>query len=201
MMASSAPMPSATAQPVRAVGLSGSLRRESFNTMLLANAVQIGRPWVEIEVFDRIRDIPLFDADVADEGDPPAVAALRAAIRSSDAVVIATPEYNYGVPGVLKNALDWVSLPPGEGGLEGKPVAIMGASTSILGTARAQTQLRSLFVFTRSHVVNFPEVFVTRAATRFDSSGALTDRVATMLVGHLLTSLVALTHQLNGAAS
>ena len=114
-------------------------------------------------------------------GDPPPVAALRAAIRASEALVIATPEYNYGVPGVLKNALDWVSMPPGASGLEGRVVAIMGASPSILGTARAQTQLRQLFVFTRSHVVTHPEVFVTKADQRFDADGLLTDPGATKL--------------------
>lgn len=184
--------------PVRAVGLSGSLRSGSFNTLLLANAVALAPPELEIDVFDRLREIPLFDADLAEQGDPPAVAALRRAIVGSEALVVATPEYNYGVPGVLKNALDWVSIPPGRSGLEGRTVALMGASPSILGTARAQTQLRQLFVFTQSHVVPSPEIFVTKADTRFDGEGRLTDTGATKLIGRLLANLVDLTVRLGG---
>ncbi len=191
----------ATAErPIRAVGLSGSLRAGSLNTALLTNVVALAAPSIEIGVFDRVGNIPLFDADIADTGDPPAVAELRAAIRASDALVVVTPEYNFGVPGVLKNALDWVSIPPGSSGLEGLPVAILGASPGLLGTARAQTQLRSLFVFTQSHVVNFPEVFVTRAASRFDNNGRLTDEVTSRLIGRLLTNLAWLVRQLGPRA-
>jgi chromate reductase, NAD(P)H dehydrogenase (quinone) len=182
--------------PVKAVGLVGSLRRGSFNRRLLESACLLAPDDLEIEVFDGIGDIPLFNEDVAEGGDPPAVAALRQAITAADALVIATPEYNYGVPGVLKNALDWVSIPAGHSGMEGRTVAMMGASPSILGTARAQTQLRQLFVFTQSHVVPFPEVFVTKAHTRFDEKGRLTDPGATKLIGRLFENLVDLTRRL-----
>lgn len=184
--------------PVKAVGLAGSLRTGSYNRLLLANAIRLAPPSLEITPFDHIDEIPAFNEDVAAVGDPPAVAALRSAIRGSQALVIATPEYNYGVPGVLKNALDWVSLPPGKSGLEGRVVAMMGASPSILGTARAQTQLRQLFVFTQSHVVTHPEVFVTKAHQRFDGAGELTDPGATKLIGRLLANLVELCRQLSG---
>jgi chromate reductase len=175
--------------PLRAVGLSGSLREGSLNTALLRNVARLAAPSIEVEVFDRVDEIPLFNSDIADSGDPGPVAALRAAVRAADALVICTPEYNFGVPGVLKNALDWLSVPAGRSGMENLPVAILGASTSILGTARAQTQLRSLFLFTQSHVVNFPEVFLTRADTRFDADGQLVDKVAIRLIGTLLTNL------------
>jgi chromate reductase len=183
---------------VRAVGLAGSLRAGSYNRLLLDNAIRLAPDTLDIVAFDRIGEIPSFNEDVAARGDPPAVAALRAAITGSDALVIATPEYNYGVPGVLKNALDWVSVPPGRSGLEGRVVAMMGASPSILGTARAQTQLRQLFVFTQSHVVPYPEVFVTKAAQRFDDGGVLTDPGATKLIGRLLVNLVDLCRRLSG---
>jgi chromate reductase len=184
--------------PIRAVGLAGSLRAGSYNRLLLGNAIRLTPESLDITVFDRIGEIPAFDEDVAAGGDPPAVAALRRAIRGSHALVIATPEYNYGVPGVLKNALDWVSIPPGESGLEGRVVAMMGASPGILGTARAQTQLRQLFVFTQSHVVTHPEVFVTKAHQRFDENGELTDPGATKLIGRLLGNLVELCQKLSG---
>jgi chromate reductase len=164
--------------------------------MLLANAVELAPADLHIEVFSRLDEIPLYNSDVAETGDPPGVAALRDAVRAADALVLATPEYNYGVPGVLKNALDWLSVPPGTSGLEGLTVALMGASPSILGTARAQTQLRQVFVFTQSHVVPFPEVFVTKAHTRFDSVGHLTDPGATKIIRRLLENLVDLTRRL-----
>jgi chromate reductase len=182
---------------VRAVGLVGSLRRDSFNRRLLESACALAPDDLQIEIFDEVGAIPLFNEDVAASGDPPAVAALRRAITGASALIIATPEYNYGVPGVLKNALDWVSVPAGHSGLEGRTVAIMGASPSILGTARAQTQLRQLFVFTQSYVVPFPEVFVTKAHTRFDEDGQLTDPGASKLIGRLLRNLVDLTRRLD----
>jgi chromate reductase len=185
-------------RPVRAVGLAGSLRAGSYNRLLLGNAVRLAPSSLEISVFDGIGGIPPFNEDVARRADPVAVADLRAAIGECDALVIATPEYNYGVPGVLKNALDWASFPPGASGLEGRTVAMMGASPSILGTARAQTQLRQFFVFTQSHVVTHPEVFVTKAHQRFDESGLLTDPGAIKLIGRLLVNLVDLTRRLAG---
>lgn len=192
-------MTAAEPRPLRAVALAGSLRHGSYNKLLLANVVRLAPPSLEITVWDGLRGVPPFDEDVATEqGDPPVVAGLRAAIKAADALIVVTPEYNYGVPGVLKNALDWVSVPPGRSGLEDKVVAILGASPSILGTARAQTQLRALFVFTQSHVVTHPEVFVTQAAKRFDESGLLLDPGATKLIGRLLDNVVHLARRLGG---
>ncbi|NMM86529.1 hypothetical protein B2J88_19535 [Rhodococcus sp. SRB_17] len=183
---------------LRAVAIVGSLRADSYNQLLLDNVIRLSPDDLEIYQFPRFAEIPLFNEDQARLGPPDAVAELQAAVRAADALVIATPEYNYGVPGVLKNALDWISMPPGNSGLEGKPIALVGASPSILGTARAQSQLRQSFVATDSHVVNSPEVFVTRAHTRFEA-GVLTDPGATKLIGRLLDNLVQLIRMVDPA--
>jgi chromate reductase, NAD(P)H dehydrogenase (quinone) len=183
---------------LRAVGIAGSLRAGSYNQLLLDNVIRLSPDELEIEPFTRLAEIPPFNEDDARQGGPEVVAALRDAVRAADALIIATPEYNYGVPGVLKNALDWISIPPGTSGLEGKVVALVGASPSILGTARAQSQLRQSFVFTQSHVVNHPEVFVTKAHTRFEG-GTLTDPGATKLIGRLLDNTVKLVRTLGPA--
>ncbi|PTR44990.1 chromate reductase [Rhodococcus sp. OK611] len=184
---------------LRAVGIAGSLRAGSYNQLLLDNVIRLCPDDLVIDPFTRMAEIPLFNEDHARQGEPPAVAELREAVRAADAIVIATPEYNYGVPGVLKNALDWISMPPGNSGLEGKAVALVGASPSILGTARAQSQLRQSFVFTQSHVVNHPEVFVTRAHTRFED-GNLIDPGATKLIGQLLANTVRLVRTLRSTS-
>ena len=118
-----------------AVGIAGSLRAGSYNQLLLDNIIRLSPDELKIEPFTRLAEIPPFNEDDARQGGPAVVAELREAVRAADVLVIATPEYNYGVPGVLKNALDWISIPPGNSGLEGKVVALMGASPSILGTA------------------------------------------------------------------
>lgn len=183
---------------LRAVALVGSLRTGSYNQLLLDNVIRLSPDDLEIHQFPRFSDIPLFNEDQARTSPPDAVAELQAAVRAADALVIATPEYNYGVPGVLKNAIDWISMPPGNSGLEGKPVALVGASPSILGTARAQSQLRQSFVSTQSHVVNSPEVFVTRAHNRFED-GVLIDPGAAKLIGRLLDNLVQLVRTVGSA--
>lgn len=182
-----------------AVGIAGSLRAGSYNQLLLDNIIRLSPDELKIEPFTRLAEIPPFNEDDARQGGPAVVAELREAVRAADVLVIATPEYNYGVPGVLKNALDWISIPPGNSGLEGKVVALMGASPSILGTARAQSQLRQSFVFTQSHVVNHPEVFVTRAHTRFED-GTLIDPGATKLIGQLLENTVKLVRTLGSTS-
>jgi chromate reductase len=129
---------------------------------------------VLIEVFD-LAQIPLYNADVEASGDPEPVAAFRQAIRQADAVLMVTPEYNHGVPGVMKNAVDWVSRPPKSAVLNAKPVAIIGASPGITGTARGQSQLRQAFEFTNSYAMPQPELLVFRANEKFDAEGKLTD--------------------------
>jgi chromate reductase len=155
------------------LGISGSLRRASFNTAALRAAQQLAPDGVTIEMAD-ISAIPIFNDDVRAAGMPRAVSDLAARIGAADAVLIATPEYNYSIPGVLKNAIDWISRVSPQP-FQGKAVAIMGASPGAIGTARAQYDLRKVFVFLDAYVLNKPEVMIGAAGTRFDAEGNLTD--------------------------
>ena len=175
-------------RPLRVLGFAGSLRAASYNKMLLRAAVELAPAGMEIEIFD-IGAIPLFNEDVEAARTPPAVEAFRDAIRRADALLIATPEYNHGVPGVLKNAIDWASRPPRKSPLAGKPAALFGASPGATGTARAQTQLRASFVFTDTPALPQPEVLVFRAHEKFDADGRLTDEQTRVFVGRLLAAL------------
>ena len=161
--------------PLRVAGFAGSLREGSFNRALLRAAVELAPERMAIETFD-IADIPLYNADVEAQGDPEPVAAFKRAIGAADGLLIATPEYNLGVPGVTKNAIDWASRPPRDSVLDGKPVAVMGATPGMGGTARGQSQLRQAFVFTNSYAMPQPEVLVRRASDVFDADGRLTDQ-------------------------
>ena len=173
---------------IRVLGLSGSLRRASLNTAALRAAAELVPAGMEVETYDGLAAIPPYDDDVRQQGFPPPVADLRARIKAADALLIVTPEYNYSVPGVLKNAIDWASRPP-EQPFDGKPIAIMGASPGALGTARAQYHLRQMFVFLNGMVLNRPEVMIGQANTRFDAEGRLTDEKTREFVGALLLSL------------
>jgi chromate reductase, NAD(P)H dehydrogenase (quinone) len=174
---------------LRVLGLVGSLRAGSLNRGLMDAAREMApEHGMEIEVFERLREIPPYDADLDARGDPEAVGALKAAIRAADALLIASPEYNYSVPGVLKNAIDWASRPPPESPLRGKPAAIMGASGGISGTMRMQYHLRQIFVFTQTHVLLAPEVIIPRAAERFQD-GRLADESTRALIGKQLAAL------------
>ncbi|MEW5746612.1 MAG: NAD(P)H-dependent oxidoreductase [Nitrospirota bacterium] len=178
------------------LGFAGSLRKGSFNKALLRAAVELAPDEAEIETFD-LEGIPAYNQDL--EYDPPArVRELKEKIRAADALLIVTPEYNYSVPGVLKNAIDWASRPYGDSAFPGKPVAVMGASIGMLGTARAQYHLRQSFVFLDMHAVNQPEVMVPFAQEKFDAEGRLTDQTAAGLIRQLLQNLVAWTRQLQG---
>src|SRR5690606_35412623 len=128
---------------------------------------------MQITIAD-LSPIPLYNEDVRAAGEPESVVALKAQVRAADAVLIVTPEYNFSIPGVLKNALDWMSRPP-EPPFDGKPVAIMGATTGPLGTARVQYDLRKVLVSQNTFTVNKPEVFIANANTKFDAQGELTD--------------------------
>jgi chromate reductase len=149
-----------------------------------------------ITIWDRLAEIPPFDADVEARGVPEPVAAFKLAIDEADALLVVTPEYNYGIPGVLKNAIDWASRPPGGSPLNGMPAAIMGASPGQTGTARAQLQLRQAFVFTDTRAMLRPEVLVNRAAEKFDAEGNLTDEKTRQFVGKFLEGLAAWTELL-----
>lgn len=173
-MNAAAPAVEGAPRAVKVAGFAGSLRQGSFNRALLRAAVELAPERMAIETLD-IADIPLFNADVEAQGDPEPVAAFKRAIGAADGLLIATPEYNLGVPGVTKNAIDWASRPPRESVLDGKPVAVMGATPGMGGTARGQSQLRQAFVFTNSYAMPQPEVLVRRASDLFDADGRLTD--------------------------
>ncbi len=160
---------------VRILGIAGSLRRGSFNAATLRTAQELAPAGMTIETFD-IAPIPLYNEDVRQQGFPPPVADLRARIKGADGVLIVTPEYNYSIPGVLKNAIDWASLPP-EQPFDGKPIGLMGASAGTHGTSRAQYHLRQCCVFLNGLVMNRPEVMIPTAQNQFDASGKLTDQV------------------------
>ena len=159
---------------LRILAFAGSLRAASYNRALLRAAQELAPAGMTIEIFDLI-DVPLYNGDVEAEGDPEAVARLKAAIRDADGVLMATPEYNHGVPAVIKNAVDWASRPPRNASLNGKPVAILGASPGITGTARGQSQLRQAFEFTNSYAMPQPEILVFKAHEKFGPDGTLTD--------------------------
>jgi chromate reductase, NAD(P)H dehydrogenase (quinone) len=175
---------------VKVLGIAGSLRAGSYNRALLRAARELAPPGMEIAELD-LRELPFYDGDVEAAGDPEPVSAFKEAIRSADALLIATPEYNRGMPGVLKNAIDWASRPPLGSPLAGKPVAIIGASTGRGGTARAQEQLRSALEFSRADVLAQPEVLVPEAYMRFDEHGRLTDEETRRKVRSLLNTLAA----------
>jgi len=172
---------------MRVLGVSGSLRKGSFNTMALKVAQGLAPEGMTIEIAD-ISAFPLYNEDVKAQGYPPPVQAFREKIAAADALLFSTPEYNYSVSGVLKNAIDWGSRPPNQP-FDGKPIAIMGAAGGILGTGRAQYHLRQMCVFLNMYPVNKPEVMIAQAHTRFDAEGKLTDEAARGLIKQLLESL------------
>jgi chromate reductase len=180
--------------PLVVLGIAGSLRRDSYNRAALRAAQELAPEGARINVFE-IDGLPGFNQD--EEGNPPAkVTELKNAIRAADAILFVTPEYNYSVPGVLKNAIDWASRPYGDSAWAGKPVAIMGASIGMMGTARAQYHLRQMFVFLNMFPVNQPEVMISNAAKRFDEQGKLTDETSRKLIAQLLEELVNWTKRL-----
>ena len=182
------------ADKLKILGIAGSLRKGSFNRAALRAAQQLAPEGIEIEVFE-LDGIPGFSEDI--EREPPEkVVELKEKIRAADAILFVTPEYNYSIPGVLKNAIDWASRPYGDSAWNDKPVAIMGASVGALGTARAQYHLRQVFVFLNMHAVNQPEVMISNASQRFDEQGNLTDEKTKELIGQLLQKLAAWTRQL-----
>ncbi|MBC7769613.1 MAG: NAD(P)H-dependent oxidoreductase [Phycisphaerales bacterium] len=175
---------------VKILGVAGSLRAGSLNRALLRAAVKLAPTGMTIEPFDLI-DVPLYNGDVEAASDPPGVAAFKDAIRAADGVLFVTPEYNHGVPGVMKNAIDWASRPARGAPLGGKPVGIIGASPGQTGSARGQSQLRQAFEFTNSFCLPQPEILVFRAHEKFEASGELTDAKTTEFLGKYLEALQA----------
>jgi chromate reductase, NAD(P)H dehydrogenase (quinone) len=156
------------------LGFAGSLRSASYNRGLIRAASEAALPGLTVQMFE-LAEIPLYNQDVEDSGEPAPVVAFKEAIRRADALLVATPEYNHGVPGVLKNALDWASRPRVTSPLKDKPVAVLGASPGRGSTARAQAQLRETFVFTGACVMPQPELLIDLAGSRFDHHGNVTD--------------------------
>ncbi len=169
------------------LGICGSLRRASINRSLLS-AIGTSLPaGATLSIHDSI-EVPLFNSDVAES---PAVTALKAAIARAAGVIFAVPEYNYSIPGGLKNALDWISSPPKNSPLRGKPVAIVGATSGMSGTIRAQLHMRQILLFSDCQVLSQPEVLIPRAHERFDATGALTDEPTRVLLGRFGEAFVA----------
>lgn len=188
-------------RPINVLAFAGSLRKGSYNRALLRAAQEESPEGMSLEIFD-LEGIPLYNADVEAQGDPERVAAFKKAIREADAVLIVTPEYNHGVPGVTKNAIDWASRPPNAAPLNGKPVGILGASPGITGSARGQSQLRQAFEFTNSYCMPQPEMLVYRAHEKFDESGRLVDDKTREFLGKYLNALIAWTaHFINVSRS
>src|SRR6185312_3304875 len=179
---------------IRILGFAGSLRKDSFNRALLRNAVSFIPDNSSLEIFE-LDGIPPFNQD-AEKDMPEKVRDFKSKIRGADAILISTPEYNYSVPGVLKNAIDSASRPYGDNPFDGKPVAIMSASIGILGGARAQYHLRQIFVFLNMYPINRPEVMVTFAQDKFDSQGKLIDESTQMFLRQLIQNLINWTRRL-----
>jgi chromate reductase, NAD(P)H dehydrogenase (quinone) len=174
-------------EAVRIIGIAGSLRQGSYNRALLRAAQALAPQGVKLDSFD-LEGVPPYNQDI-ETRPPAAVTELKRRVRAADAVLFVTPEYNYSIPGVLKNAIDWASRPYGDSAWRGKPVAVMGASIGALGTARAQYHLRQCFVFLDMHAINGPEVMLAHAVKHFDEEGRLTDENSKKLVRELLTKL------------
>jgi chromate reductase len=173
---------------IRLLGVAGSLRKASLNRALLRALAEVLPEGTTMDIFDGLGALPTFDPDGPAE--PPAVTAWKQDIAAADALVIATPEYNYSIPGVLKNAIDLASRPPATSPLRGKPMGIVSAATGISGGMRAQYHLRQILVFTNSPAMLQPEVIIPRAQERFDADGALTDASTRELLAKFAAALV-----------
>lgn len=181
-------------RPIRVVGISGSLRAGSYNTAALKAAIALAPEGMTIEIAE-IGDLPLYNDDVRVAGYPPQVQRFRDQLAGADAILFVTPEYNYSIPGVLKNAIDWASRPPSQP-FDNKPVAIMGASGGIFGTARAQYHLRQMLIFLNAFPLNKPEVMIGQASSKFDDNGRLADEQTKEFIRSLLDALSDWTNRL-----
>ncbi|MEU3049811.1 NADPH-dependent FMN reductase [Streptomyces sp. NPDC006984] len=184
---------------LKILAISGSLRAASFNSSLVRAAQKFAPGGIAVEIYDGLRDIPPYDSDADGDTPPPSVVDLRRRINAADGLFIATPEYNYGIPGVLKNALDWASCPAVGSSLADRPIALAGASPTNFGTVRAQLALRQMFLWTDSRVVGKPELQIFRAHERFDEAGNLTDETTIELLRQLLAALAAKIGETRGA--
>ncbi|MEL7833326.1 NADPH-dependent FMN reductase [Fodinibius sp. Rm-B-1B1-1] len=173
---------------IEILAFAGSLRKGSYNKAVLRASKDLAPKSMHITIFD-LAGIPLYNADVEAQGNPKQVTEFKEAIRKADGLLIATPEYNHGVPAVTKNAVDWASRPTQNAPLNEKPVGILGASPGMTGSARGQSQLRQAFEFTNSYCMPQPEILVFRAHQKFDDDGNLTDEATRKYLGKYLEAL------------
>ena len=179
------------------IGLAGSLRRASFNRGLIRAARELAPEGVTVEPYEGLDEIPFFNQDVEAQGDPAPVKELKEKIREADAVLIATPEYDYAIPGVLTNALDWALRSPSP--LRHKPVGIVGASPGSVGTARGQMVLRQILLHAPAYVLPEPQMLISYSRQRFDENGNLTDEETRERMRRFLAALVEWTERLSGS--
>ena len=182
---------------IKILGIAGSLRKGSYNRMLLKTAQQLLPGGVSLDIYE-LHGIPVFSED-EEEDFPEVVKKFKAAIRAADAILFATPEYNYSIPGPLKNAIDWASRPYGDSAWMGKPVAVMGASIGRMGSARAQYHLRQVFVYLEMDAIVQPEVMVANASDMFDPQGNLTHDSSRKALKGLIEALAARTKMLRSS--
>ena len=177
--------------PISILGISGSLRQGSYNTMALKAAQALAPDGITVTIFDRLREIPLYDDDVrAKDGFPEPVEALRTAIRAADALLLVSPEYNYSIPGVLKNAIDWASRPGYRSVFRDKPATMVSAATSVVGGARVQGQLKQVLLGMAAEVFPWPEVLVGGAHQKI-VDGRLVDEATRTHLRELLVAFAA----------
>lgn len=184
--------------PLKVLGICGSLRKNSHNSAAMRAAGALMPKGMTLELAD-ISDFPLYHDDIRMQGYPPPLQRFRAQIAAADAILFATPEFNWSIPGVLKNAIDWASRPPDQP-FSGKPYAVIGAATGILGTARAQAHLRQICTSVDMIPVVKPEIFITFAATKFDAEMQLTDQPTRDAIAQLMANLRAWTLRLRATA-
>jgi chromate reductase len=184
---------------LQVLGLAGSLRSGSYNRTLLRAAADLAPAGMAIRAWEGLRDVPLYDGDVEARGLPAGVEAMREAVQGAGAVLVVTPEYNHSIPGVLKNALDWASRPPGRSAFAGKVVAITGASPGPMGTVRAQMDLRRVLATLGAFVVPSPEVLVASVSQKLDAEGRLVDEATRKYLGRLLAALASWHARMAGA--
>ncbi len=177
-------------EAIKVFAICGSLRKGSYNRMALRVAAENLPPGMTLDQYDRLAEIPPYNEDVRQQGFPPVIEDLRRRIKAADGLLFVTPEYNYSVSGVLKNAIDWASRPPDQP-FAGKPVAMMGASMGGFGTGRAQYHLRQTCVYLDMIPLNKPEVMIPQAQNKFDAQGQLTDAASLKFIQDLMVALAA----------
>jgi chromate reductase, NAD(P)H dehydrogenase (quinone) len=181
---------------VSLLGICGSTRKASLNRALLVTVGELLPPGTSFTIYEGLERLPIFNSDLPE---PSGVTELKASIANADGVVFAVPEYNYSIPGGLKNALDWVSRPPASSPLRGKPIGICGAATGMSGTIRAQNHLRQMLVYSDTPVMNQPEVLIPRAHERFDPTGRLVDDSTRVLIAKFGAALVTFVQRCKGS--